>query len=183
MSDAFVRLPADGAGKRLDTEQLTVNALTVHRERNQLAGVDADDIAAVLDTDPSGGLHALLVRLAETISPQMVTTTVASVAAGSAANLDSTQITNGTTGKLLHAVAASSIPIKAELIGVSEALETLLDVRFSMIRDAIFRSPGKDFWAVVGTAGGGLDAFRMKITNLDTSKAADVYATFYWDEV
>ena len=47
----------------------------------------------------------------------------------------------------------------------------------------VFRIPAKGFVPVVGTVAAGLDAFRLEITNLETSEPADVYATFYWDEV
>src|ERR1043165_7298071 len=62
MSDSSIQLPADGPGKRLDTEALTVGSDTVHRERNQVAGAAADDIAVVTDAEPGASDHGLVVR-------------------------------------------------------------------------------------------------------------------------
>lgn len=184
MADAFIRLPDDGVGKRLDVESITVNSLLVHRERMQIAGVAADDIAAVLDTDPTAALHALLVRLAETESPKTFFGTVAAVAAGSSGIITTPQITVNTTGKLFAAIASSSVPFKAQLRTVAEGVESAdRDVRFGLTRTVVFRVPAKGFVTVLGTVAAGLDAFRLEITNLETLEPADVYATFYWDEV
>lgn len=51
MADAVVQLPADGAGKKLDAETLTVGANTVYRERIQISGDSATDIAPVTAAD------------------------------------------------------------------------------------------------------------------------------------
>lgn len=51
MSDSFIQVPPDSTGKKLDTEQLTVGANTVERERMQIAGDSATDIAPVTATD------------------------------------------------------------------------------------------------------------------------------------
>lgn len=53
MTDSYVQVPADSTGKKLDTEQLTVGANTVERERMQIAGVSALQIASVLNAAPS----------------------------------------------------------------------------------------------------------------------------------
>lgn len=42
-----------------------------------------------------------------------------------------------------------------------------------------FRPPHRDFFAHAG-ASAGTDVFQAEVTNLDTSQAADVYATFYY---
>lgn len=41
MSDGFVRVPTDDAGKRVDTEELTVGGLTVQRQRVTARGTTA----------------------------------------------------------------------------------------------------------------------------------------------
>lgn len=51
MSDSFIQVPPDSTGKKLDTEQLTVGANTVERERMQIAGDSATDIAPVTAAD------------------------------------------------------------------------------------------------------------------------------------
>jgi hypothetical protein len=45
-----------------------------------------------------------------------------------------------------------------------------------------FTSAHKKFITVAQDAGAGLDTFRVTVTNLDTSEAADIYATFFYDE-
>ena len=77
MSDAFIRLPLDGPGKRIDAEDLTVASLLVHRERMQIAGAIAAEIARVVDTDPAATDHGLVVRESALVSPQTSVATVA----------------------------------------------------------------------------------------------------------
>ena len=57
MSDAYIQLPADSTGKKVDTEELTVGANTVERERVQIAGASALQIAPV---DATAGLKVNL---------------------------------------------------------------------------------------------------------------------------
>ena len=42
--------------------------------------------------------------------------------------------------------------------------------------------PNKDFVTQAQDAGAGFDGFRLTVTNLDNENAADVYATFFYDE-
>lgn len=63
MADDFIRLPADGSGKRVDAESLTVSAQTVYRERDQIAGKAALEIADVKNSDPDAAHYGLVVRL------------------------------------------------------------------------------------------------------------------------
>jgi len=51
MADLFIRVPADDTGKRVDTEEITVNSLLVQRQRIQLAGVVDTDIAPCTAAD------------------------------------------------------------------------------------------------------------------------------------
>lgn len=51
MADSYVQLDTDGSGKKLDTENLTVGAESVHRERIQIAGSAATAIAPVTAAD------------------------------------------------------------------------------------------------------------------------------------
>lgn len=50
MADSFTQVPPDSTGDKIDTEQLTVGANTVERQRIQIAGTGATDIAAVSST-------------------------------------------------------------------------------------------------------------------------------------
>lgn len=66
MTDQFVRLADDTAnlGKRLDMEEVVVNALVVQRERMQLAGAGAVEIARIMNSAPAGTEYGLVVRIA-----------------------------------------------------------------------------------------------------------------------
>ena len=188
MADGIIRLPVDGTGKRLDTEELTVAALPVHRERNQIAGVVDIAIAQVLDTDAAGTDFALLVRESPPVSPQSDYATSASLAAGASTDLDATTIAAGTTGKLMRVLVGSSIPCKWEIKTRDGAVQVVQAVLFtsgisSGDATAFYKPVSKEGITLVGA---GVDEnFRVTVTNLGTqaSEAADVHATIEWDEV
>ena len=182
MADSFVQVPPDGSGKKLDSEQLVVGSDTVQRERMQIAGAIAAAIAGVLNADPAGSEYALLARLIETKSPKVTYVTTATVAAGSSVDLDSDQIGSGLTGKLLGMVVSSSVPFKATLQTVQNAVATNKVTGFSMDRKWDWKTPARDFIQQAQDAGAGFDGFRATVLNLDTSEAADVYAAFFFDE-
>lgn len=62
MANSFITLNAGSGGPQLDTELLTVASQQVHRERNQVAGVNDDDIATVNAAAPATSEHGLSVR-------------------------------------------------------------------------------------------------------------------------
>ncbi len=62
MADDVVQLDPDGTGKKVDNESLTVGANTVYRQRTQIAGVAAAEIARVQATAPAGTEQGLVVR-------------------------------------------------------------------------------------------------------------------------
>jgi hypothetical protein len=183
MSDSFVTLPPDSTGKSLDTEQLIVGINTVQRERMQITGSADVEIVGVTNTDPAGTEYSLLVRLIETRSAQLTHVTSVAVAAGATANLDSANIGSGNTGKLLGLLVSSSVAFKAELQTVLNAVATTRAIVFSMNRLWDWKTPGRDFIAQAHSATAGFDGFRVIVTNLDTSEAADVYVTFFYDEI
>lgn len=115
-------------------------------------------------------------------SPQRRSTSSVALAAGGIIDLDSDQITAGTTGKLRQVTIAATVPLKAEIKARDGAGETLIDTVFTSETELTLPwiAPHED-WAQ--QVGGALRNFRATITNQDTIDAADVYATFYWDEV
>ena len=185
VADSIIQIAPDGAGKKLDTEQLTIGANTVQRERHQLTGASAAEIAAIKNTDPSSTAYALATRQIHTTDPQVSSATDAAVAAGGQATLDSTQISSGKTGKLLRVVVSASVPFKAIFQTVLNGVATS--------RVTYFTGPGerawpfipfsRDMYTVAEDVTAGFDGFRAVVTNLDTSQAADLYASFEWDEV
>lgn len=186
MADSNIRLPADGSGKRLDTESLDVGGTTVHRERDQVAGKADTEIAEVRNTDPTAVDHGLVVRQAGPDSIQITHDSSASVAAGGTGDIDTAQINSSLTAKLMQVVCAGTVAWKAELKTVTNAVESsTLHTWFGGpgIGSGDFVPVTKEAFTVAQDAGAGLDAFRVTMTNLDTSEAADLYATFIYDEV
>lgn len=62
MANSFITLNLGSGGPQMDTELLTVAAQLVHRERNQIAGVNDDDIATVDAAAPATSEHGLSTR-------------------------------------------------------------------------------------------------------------------------
>ena len=174
MSDSFIQVPVDAGGKKVDAEQLTVGANTVQRQRVQPAGAAATDLGRVTASE---GISTSL----SVLSANRTHSTSASVAAGGQVDLDATQISSGLTGKLVQVIISSSVPFKAELKTVTNAVASgTLVTWINRHVDCTFAH--KKFITVAQNAGAGVDTFRVAITNLDTASAADVYATFFYDE-
>ena len=174
MSDSFIQVPTDAGGKKVDAETLVIGANTVQRQRVQLTGASATDIGRVTASE---GVSVSLAVLSATRTHS----TVASVAAGGQGDLDAAQISSGLTGKLVQLVVSSSAPFKAELYTVTNGVPS--GVLVTWIGHSVgFTLAHKKFITVAHNAGAGLDTFRVTVTNLDTSEAADVYATFFYDE-
>jgi hypothetical protein len=169
----------------LDTELVTVAGESVHRERDQIAGVGADDIAVVTDTDPSGSDHGLAVRPINVVNPITDALSSAGLAAGSSANLNGTLIASGATGKLMRVYVASSVACKWEIQTLDAAVAVSIGVLFTGgltgRANEEWTPPDKRFDTLA--YGDGDERFRVIATNLDQENAADVYSTIYWDEV
>lgn len=125
------------------------------------------------------------------VDPQAITSaktsldTSTALAATSSADLNSAQISVGTTGQLIGLIITSSVPLKA-------VLKTLLNGAESADKAVFFTQiannqpiimPSKLFFTQAYDAGVGLDGFRVTVTNLDGTAASDVYCTFLYDEV
>lgn len=129
-----------------------------------------------LNVDSSGNIG---VNVGAPSGTGIDTVTSAAVAAGASANLDSTDF-GGLTKRLSGVDVTASVPIKAEIKQVDNDVETLRVVLFGRAGEPIqWRPPHKDYFAVTFGANAGFDGFRVTVTNMDTSEAADVYATIY----
>lgn len=117
-------------------------------------------------------------------SPTVAHDSGLAVAAGSSADLDSAQITSSLTGKLVALLVSASVPTKAELKTVLNGSESaVLMTMFSKAgQNAMIVLPNKDFVTQIHSATAGFDGFRVTVTNLDNENAADLYATFFYDE-
>ena len=118
------------------------------------------------------------------VDPKTTFATAVSVAAGSSTDLDSDQISAGKTGKLIAVLLTASVALKGELHTVTNGAASA--VKAVIFSQAGFSQPvdmpGREFFTVAQDAGAGLDGFRLTVTNLDNSQAADVYCTFFYDE-
>ncbi len=188
MSDQFIGLPVDGPGKKLDTEELTVGANTVQRERNQLAGVGDDEVARIKDTEALGTDHGLVTREAPPVSPNTDYVTSSDLAIGSSVDLDAATIAAATTGKLMSVEVGSTVACMWEIKTRNGGVEVTRAVVFTSgltggRPSRKFTPPHKDY---ITLAGAGVDEnFRVTVTNLGNQvlEAADVHATILWDEV
>lgn len=108
--------------------------------------------------------------------------TSAAVAAGSTANLDTADFGTATKKATLFQ-ASASVPIKAEFGYVDNDVMTTLAVGFAPAGGQVVMQPRhRDYWSHAFTATAGLDGFRIIVTNLDTSQAADVYGTILYED-
>lgn len=174
MANSFIQVPTDAGGKKVDATELTVGANTVQRQHIRPVGEADVDIGRVTASEGvSTSLSVLSANRTHAIS--------ASLAAGGEVDLDAAQISSGVTGKLIQIIVTASVPFRAQLKTVTNAVESgALVTWIDRHVDCTFAH--KKFVTVAHNAGAGIDTFRVSIKNLDTSEAADVYATFFYDE-
>ena len=138
---------------------------------------------AFLSTDLSGQLRTLA-----TTTPESPGNAVAShqqslaIAAEGTADLTTAE---AASKKLRAVVFSATAQCKAVLHTVDDAIESgaIETLLTSNVQPrAVMNAPHKDY--IVLGANAGLDAFRLKVTNLEPSggAAADVFATFYYED-
>jgi len=184
MTDSRIIVPPDSLGKSVDTEQLTVAGNVVQRERIQLAGILAAEIARVLNTDPVSDDYGLVVRQAPPVAPANSPASSSSLAAGTSVDLNSALIPAAIIGELALAILTSSVACKWVIKIVTAAGETVVDTVMTGGLGGrptlLYMPPHKKY---VTLAGDGVNTlFRVTVTNLDAHNPADVYVGFYWDE-
>lgn len=187
MSNSFVQLPLDGSGKKVDSELLTVGADQVYRERDQIAGKAATEVADVKNTDPNPAVdYGLVVRPVEVVAPVHQLLSSSTLGAGSSATLDFATIPNAKTAKFLKAVFSCTLACK--WVFSTRAGATVLDKQIFFTsglaggRPSIIYEP-KSKEAIKLTGNGTNTNLRVIVTNLDGRLAADVYSSLEWDEV
>ena len=155
---------------------------------DEIGGIKFQRVKLTLGTDGVNGgdvstSNPIPVSGYSVISPQSSLASALSVSAGASSDLDSSQISSGTTGKLIQIWLGSSVPVKYLLKTVQNSVEISKAVIFTESGKSIILSlADKKFLTQAQDAGAGFDGFRVTATNLDTTKAADLYATFFWDE-
>ncbi len=174
MADGTIGIDETNLDKLLDTEELVVNLNTVHRERIQIAGDTATELAKVLDL-------ALNVTINSPLVAARTSGEAANVAVSGSSEIDATTIPAGVTGKLMGVTLSSTVAGKYEIKIRDSGAAVLVDTVFLQgFQPFQWTPPHRDF---ATRAGDGVDTnFRVTATNLD-SEAADMHATFYWDEV
>ncbi len=148
----------------------------------QAGGVDGSGNIQRLLTDTDGHLQidVLSGGGVDTPSNEVVhTVTSAAVAAGASADLDTSTL-DGLTRKLSQVDLAASVPWKAVINQVDDDVDTAITVLFGEAnKTTIWKPPHRDYCEVTFGSNGGLDGFQVRMTNLDNSQAADLYATLY----
>lgn len=114
-------------------------------------------------------------------NPATEDVTSAALAAGSSVDLDSTDV-GATTLKVAQIDITASVPWKARVMTVADAVETVHTVLFGPANTTLpWKPPHRDY-IQQGAAGAGFDGFRVEMTNMDNLDAADVYCTYYTEE-
>jgi len=114
-------------------------------------------------------------------NPSTEDVTSAALASGAQVDLDSTDV-GATTQKLTQLDISASVPIKAIVMTVADAVETIHTVLFVPANGNItFRPPHRNY-ITQGAAGAGFDGFRVDVKNMDNVEAGDVYCTYYLEE-
>ena len=110
-------------------------------------------------------------------NPTIDTQTSAAVAAGTEVDLDSAAITE--PENLTQVTISASVPFKARITLVENTVETVISELFGRAgTPLVWQPPDRRYATVTNTAG--TDVFRVQMTNMDTSEAADLYASFFY---
>jgi hypothetical protein len=119
-------------------------------------------------------------------SPVVDPKSSSSLAAGNSVNLDSVVIASGKIAKVQQITLSSSAACKWEIQSMTAGVPTTLDVVFTAGVSGNqpsheWEPPHRDYAALTGD--GSTTFFRVAATNLDARNPANVYATFFFDEV
>lgn len=127
-------------------------------------------------TDPNAGSGS-------PTTPTVTADSASAIAAGTEDNTIQTADLGGNTVQLAGVDISSSVAFRAEINEVNDDVETLRAVLFGQSGTTIqWRPPHKAYFNVTFTANAGFDGWRCSMTNMDTSEAADLYATFYTED-
>ncbi len=135
-----------------------------------------DDNGRLHVTDPNAGAGT-------PTTPILVEGSATDLAAGSSTTTDiQTAESGAATWKMTQATAWSSVAYKMEIMAVDNAVETVIATLGGQAFSAVVWEPAhKDYGEHVFTAQAGFDGFRVVITNLDDSLAADVHGSISYE--
>jgi hypothetical protein len=135
----------------------------------------------VLKTDASGELQVDVLTGGGSDTPTGATTNLANstdTAAGSSSNLDTAEITEAE--RLAKCIVTGSVAFKGVIQRVENGSATAMGTVFGRAGETVEWVPPHRLYGAHAGASAGLDVFRVVATNLDTSQAADLYASFYY---
>jgi len=147
-----------------------------------LLGTDGSNYQ-VLKTDANGELQVDVLTgggVDAPTNPVNDYNTSTDLAAGSTANHDTVDF-GAATKKLTQVIASASVAFKIEVGYSDNSVLTTLAVGFGQAGNTVSLSPTHpNYWSHAFTANAGFDGFRVVMTNLDTSQAADSYCTLQY---
>lgn len=155
----------------------------------RVAGVDGSGNVQDIRTDADGHLQVDILSGGggggETpTSPVIEADSVSSVAAGadSGTNLRTADL-GGATKYLTMVILTASVPFKGIIrTVVNGSVADTYATLFGRAGDTIvWVPPHKEYGKKAFSANAGFDGFEVLMTNMDTSEAADLYATFYYE--
>jgi hypothetical protein len=116
-------------------------------------------------------------------SPQRSYLTISALAISTRTAMNFTEIGTTLTARLAQLSLASTVACKWELFTVANGTEsaTPVIVFFTNVQNPslVWTPPHANYVMIAATAGA--DNYRVYVTNLDNTNAADVYATALWD--
>ncbi len=153
-------------------------ALLVQRNDTPAGLTPADNDYTVLRVDANGRLHVTdpNAGAGNPSTPTLEDLSATDTAAGATSDLDSVDF-GADTRRLSQVVAWSSVAYKVEINSVDNAVETIIAVGGGQaFTPFTWEPPHANYGEVTWAGSGGFDGFRVSITNLDDSLAADVHA-------
>lgn len=162
-----------------------VLALAVRRDTAAVgAGTDGD--YATLNVDASGRLHVTdpNAGTANPTNPVVELDSGTDVAPASSDTLVHSDV-GGTTKRLAGVTISSSVPFKAVIQAAEDgSAVATYDIVFSPVGGGTVQwvPPHKGYTENAFGANAGYDGFQVVVTNLDPNDAANVYATFYYED-
>ncbi len=117
-------------------------------------------------------------------TPVVLDTTIAALAAGVESTTElRTAEEGGNTVALAGIDLASSVAARWEITQVDNDVSAIITILFTQSgQSLLWRPPHRAYTTVTFGATGGFDGFQVLGTNMDTSEAADLYATFYTED-
>ena len=118
-------------------------------------------------------------------TPKSSRTGVTALAAQTSIDLDSDQISSGTTGRLVGILLGGNVRLQATLHTVVDGVASSVRMDFYHPFGATryYAIPDARLFQAPESAAVGFDGFRMTVTNCEGISSGDILVTFIWEEV